>query len=413
MSIVVVTAGITAGLRTQRDVDRVAGDFLMALDDVIFGLYVLQQRRGRRLAHHVCGRGVRIGGLGGGRRHDPWLRRDHPEGEAAVFELERELELAHVIIKYKINSTRLTALNNGFHRLRSACAKEKSISCEKSKQNKRRTAFVYFVMPLICQNMSRRTALFVALVFFFLTLSVSQAMPSGITGSTTSPSDAASMASSATGDAAPETHDQFLSAAVAVSSVKMEDRGHSIQLVGLRNQAEDVQTRRNRETRLEASEPMKQRLVKLQGDKIIAETGYIAAKTETIKGLWGKSPLVVKLLGGSGLGFVVKKGFEWASSSVWATSVPDRSATAWAFVNEPVPLCKARCAATRCTDPAQSRVALVPAFVPSELKAVSKLVCASAVVDEIKSDYGLAQCIMTWVRNQIDATHSSNGGYEL
>ena len=42
MSIVVVTAGITAGLRTQRDVDRVAGGVLMALDDVIFGLYVLE-----------------------------------------------------------------------------------------------------------------------------------------------------------------------------------------------------------------------------------------------------------------------------------------------------------------------------------------------------------------------------------
>ena len=270
-------------------------------------------------------------------------------------------------------------------------------------------------------------------VFFIVLgvlMSVSQAMPSAVTDSASSSIVASStsslLPSSSTAPTASSavTTTHFEQAAVAVGNVPIEDRGATIKLVEVQVKAAEVQIKSRREDRFAASEPAKQRLVIASADKLIAETSFIEAKTETIKGLWGKTPFLLKLFGGGGAIGCITKGLLWAARDFSLTSVfggtpdsPDRSATAWAFVNEPVPLCKARCDAARCTDPARSRQALVPNFVPSEIKAVSKIVCAAAVVEEITSDHGLAKCIMTWVQNQIHATHSNGGefgnGYEL
>ena len=208
----------------------------------------------------------------------------------------------------------------------------------------------------------------------------------------------------------------FLAAATTLRSVPKAERLDAMKLIQVGIQATDATTRQQKESRLLNREGSLQKQREASTRLTDAETDLTRAKTKAVEEKtnfsYERITYGLKLFAGATVALkslhVMLKTILPASYNPFTLAVADRSATAWEFVQNPMPLCKARCDTARCTTASSSRHALVPALVVSELNAISKLVCAAAIVEEVKNAHGLATCILTWVQNQNNHGGSSS-----
>ena len=208
----------------------------------------------------------------------------------------------------------------------------------------------------------------------------------------------------------------FQASVETLRSVPKAERADAMKLIHVGIQATDAATRQQKENRLLNREGSLQKQREASTRLTDAEADLARAKTKAVEEKtnfsYERITYGVKLFAGVTVTLkslhVMLKTILPASYNPFTLAVADRSATAWEFVQNPMPLCKARCDTARCSTASSSRHALVPALVVSELNAISKLVCAAAIVEEVKNAHGLATCILTWVQNQNNHGGSSS-----